>query len=165
MNAYKKILVFFFVFLFLLWIILAIFADDINKICKSIKIIVMAKQIRTFLLCGVGVISIILSIKCFSFDRLDSESRSMYGGDAYTGIQNAAATTSKNVSELASIVQFGFGSLLLINGLTLLAFGLTSPIEKKVKENNGEDVTVIKSEPETTGNKSELNQNKEESTE
>ena len=62
----------FFVFLFLLWIILAIFADDINKICKSIKIIVMAKQIRTFLLCGVGIISIILSIKCFSFDKLDS---------------------------------------------------------------------------------------------
>lgn len=156
---------YFFCFLFLLWIILAIFADDINKICKSIKIIVMAKQIRTFLLCGVGIISIILSIKCFSFDKLDSESRSMYGGDAYTGIQNAAATTSKNVSELASIVQFGFGSLLLINGLTLLAFGLTSPIGKKVKENNGEDVTTITSQPESTANESEANQNKEESAE
>ena len=119
----------------------------------------MAKQIRTFLLCGVGIISIILSIKCFSFDKLDSESRSMYGGDAYTGIQNAAATTSKNVSELASIVQFGFGSLLLINGLTLLAFG------KKVKENNGEDVTTITSQPESTANESEANQNKEESAE
>lgn len=125
----------------------------------------MVKRIRTFLLCGVGVISIILSIKCFSFDRLDSEPKSMYGGDAFTGIQNAAATTSKNVSELASIVQFGFGSLLLINGLTLLAFGLTSPIEKKVKENNGENVTAIKSEPETTANESDVNQNKEESAE
>lgn len=131
----------------------------------------MVKQIRTLLLCGIGVISIILSIKCFSFDRLDSGSRSMfrdddfYVDDDYSGIQNAAATTSKNVSELASIVQFGFGSLLLINGLSLLAFGLTSPIEKKVKENNGGDATAIKSEPETTENESEVNQNKKESVE
>ena len=141
----------------------------------------MVKQIRTLLLCGIGVISIILSIKCFSFDRLDSGSRSMfrdddfrdddfrdddfYVDDDYSGIQNAAATISKNVSELASIVQFGFGSLLLINGLSLLAFGLTSPIEKKVKENNGGDATAIKSEPETTENESEVNQNKEESVE
>lgn len=125
----------------------------------------MVKQIRTLLLCGIGVISIILSIICFSFDRLDSESRSMFGDDDYTSIQNAAATTSKNVSELASIVQFGFGSLLLINGLTLLAFGLTAPIEKKVKENNGGDATAIKSDSETTANKSEVNQNKEESIE
>lgn len=131
----------------------------------------MVKQIRTLLLCGIGVISIILSIICFSFDRLDSESRSMFGDDDwyrdddYTSIQNAAATTSKNVSELASIVQFGFGSLLLINGLTLLAFGLTAPIEKKVKEINGGDATAIKSDSETTANKSEVNQNKEESIE
>lgn len=88
-----------------------------------------------------------------------------YRDDDYTSIQNAAATTSKNVSELASIVQFGFGSLLLINGLTLLAFGLTAPIEKKVKENNGGDATAIKSDSETTANKSEVNQNKEESIE
>ena len=52
----------------------------------------------------------------------------MYGGDAYTGIQNAAATTSKNVRDLAGIVQFGFGSILLVMGLTLVGFGLTTPM-------------------------------------
>ena len=54
---------------------------------------------------------------------------------------------------------------MLINGLTLLAFGLTSPLWKKVKENNGEDVTTITSQPESTANESEANQNKEESAE
>ena len=94
----------------------------------------MTRNFRTILLCVVGIISIALSIKCYSFKELDYESESAYGCDAYTGIQNAAATTSKNVKELASIVQFGFGSLLMVNGLTLLAFGLTTPIQKKQTE-------------------------------
>lgn len=96
----------------------------------------MSKNFRTVLLIVVGIISIALSIKCFSYEDLDYSPRSMYGGDAYTGIQNAAAMTSKNVKELASIVQFGFGSVLLVSGLTLLAFGLTSPMQKKQEENN-----------------------------
>ena len=94
----------------------------------------MTKDIRPLLLCAIGIISIVLSIKCFSINDLDYESKSAYGGDAYTGIQNAAAITSKNVKDLASIIQFGFGSLLMVNGLTLLAFGLTSPIQKKESE-------------------------------
>ena len=61
----------------------------------------------------------------------------MYGGDAYTGIQNAAATTSKNVKELAGIVQFGFGSILLVMGLGLVGLGLTTPTgnSKAIPEN------------------------------
>ena len=62
----------------------------------------------------IGIVAIGLSIKCYTIDEMDYESRSMYGGDAYTGIQNAAAATSKNVKELAEIVQFGFGSVLLV---------------------------------------------------
>lgn len=95
----------------------------------------MVRNIRTSLLCAVGIISIALSIKCFSIKDLDYETKSAYGGDAFTGIQNAAAITSKNVKELTSVVQFGFGSLLLVNGLTLLVFGLTSPIQKNESEN------------------------------
>ena len=106
----------------------------------------MTKNFRTILLCAVGIISIALSIKCYSFKDLDYESKSAYGGDAFTGIQNAAATTSKNVKELASIIQFGFGSLLLVNGLTLLAFGLTSPIQKKQTEDENNDRTASSQE-------------------
>lgn len=113
----------------------------------------MAKNFRTILLCAIGIISIALSIKCFSIKDLDYESESAYGGDAYTGIQNAAATTSKNVKELASIVQFGFGSLLLVNGLTLLAFGLTTPIQKKQTE--GEENTETTPTQEAIGTATE----------
>lgn len=87
----------------------------------------MVQKFRSIVLIVVGIIALFLSIKCFSIDDLDYATKSMYGGDAYTGIQNAAAATSKNVKELASIVQFGFGSILLVMGLGLIGFGLTTP--------------------------------------
>lgn len=83
----------------------------------------------------VGVIAIILAIVCYSFKSLDYEGNSIYGGDAFTGIQNAAATTSKNVKELASIVQFGFGSILLVTGLGFVGVGLTTPISNPIRNN------------------------------
>ncbi len=88
----------------------------------------MVQKLRSTVLIVIGIIAIGLSIKCYTIDDLDYESRSMYGGDAYTGIQNAAAMTSRNVKELASIVQFGFGSVLLVMGLSLLGVGLTTPM-------------------------------------
>ena len=54
-----------------------------------------------------------------------------YGGDAYTGIQQAAADTARNVKNLAEIVQSGFrsvgggnnaGFILLVMGFALIAF-------------------------------------------
>lgn len=82
----------------------------------------------------VGVISIGLSIRCFTFGKLDYEEKMEYGGDAFTGIQNATAKTSQNVVELAKIAKFGFGSVLLVVGLSFLGIGLTSPIQNS--ENN-----------------------------
>ena len=87
----------------------------------------MGQKFRSIILIVVGVIALGLSIKCFSFEDLDYATKSMYGGDAYTGIQNAAASTSKNVKELAGIVQFGFGSILLEMGLGFVGLGLTTP--------------------------------------
>ena len=89
----------------------------------------MVQKIRAIVLIIIGIVAIGLSIKCYTFDKLDYESKSMYGGDAFTGIQNAAAVTSKNVKDLAGIVQFGFGSVLLVMGLTLVGFGLTTPMK------------------------------------
>ena len=95
----------------------------------------MVQKIRSLVLIVVGIIAIGLSVKCFLSDELDYETRSMYGGDAFTGIQNAAATTSKNVKELADIVQYGFGSILLVMGLGLIGIGLTTPtISKKATQ-------------------------------
>ena len=61
---------------------------------------------------------------------------SSYGGDAFTGIQNAGAQTSENVKNLAKIVQFGFGSVLLIAGFGFLGIGLTTPLGKENLEAN-----------------------------
>lgn len=101
----------------------------------------MAKNIRTIIFIVIGVISIGLSIRCFSFKELSSEPKSMYGGDAFTGIQNAGAQTSENVMELAKIVQFGFGSVLLVAGLGFLGVGLTTPMTKKSDEDENEPET------------------------
>jgi hypothetical protein len=102
----------------------------------------MAQKFRSIILIVVGVIALGLSIKCFSFEDLDYATKSMYGGDAYTGIQNAAASTSKNVKELAGIVQFGFGSILLVMGLGFVGLGLTTPTgsSKAISENHPEPV-------------------------
>lgn len=51
----------------------------------------MVQKFRSIVLIVVGIIALGLSFKCFSIDDLDYASKSMYGGDAYTGIQNAAA--------------------------------------------------------------------------
>ena len=82
-------------------------------------------------LCASGIISLVLSQKCFDFIYLDYESKITYGGDAYTGIQNAAAVTSLNVKKLADIVQYGFGSVLLVMGLALIALGITTQLKKQ----------------------------------
>ncbi len=113
----------------------------------------MAQKFRAIVLIVIGVIAIGLSIKCFTIDELDYETRSMYGGDAYTGIQNAAAMTSRNVKELAEIVKFGFGSVLFVMGLTLVGFGLTTPMGAGMNNFNHSSVddaeTLVKEIPQS----------------
>ena len=65
-----------------------------------------------------GIVSVILGIVCFC---------------AYTGIQNAAATTAYNVQALADIVKFGFGSLLLVIGLIAVFYAVAKLISSKNK--------------------------------
>ena len=91
----------------------------------------MKSYIKIISFIATGVLSIILAICCFSKESLGWESKTTYGGDAYTGIQNAAAQTSRNVSKLADTVCFGFGSILLVTGLTLVGIGISTPIERK----------------------------------
>lgn len=81
----------------------------------------------------IGILSIGLSISCFKADTGDFVRKESYGGDAYTGIQHAAAETGQNVRALAKITSKGFGSVLLISGMTLIVLGL--PGAKKKDEN------------------------------
>ena len=69
-----------------------------------------------------GILSIIFGIITLVQDTGSWESSISYGGDAYTGIQNAAATTANNVQDLAAIVATGLGFLLISIGLITIAY-------------------------------------------
>lgn len=79
-----------------------------------------------------GGISVILSIICFCLYDGGYESSYTYGGDAYTGIQNASAQAANNLINLADIVKFGFGSVLLIGGLYLILSSVFQLLSKPV---------------------------------
>lgn len=64
----------------------------------------MNSKVRSILLALAGGVSIALSIYCFNMDAGEYCGDSMYGGDAYTGMQNASATAARNVKMLSKIV-------------------------------------------------------------
>ena len=68
----------------------------------------------------VGLAATVLSIVCFTLDTGSYELGKTYGGDAYTGIQQAAAQAANNAMYAAEIMKFGFACVLLIAGLTLM---------------------------------------------
>lgn len=72
----------------------------------------------------IGIVAIVLAIICSGADVGYYENSQVYGGDAYTGIQQAAAQTANNVKYLAEIVRFGFAAVLAVAGLICIAYGL-----------------------------------------
>lgn len=70
-----------------------------------------------------GILSMILGMVVWGMSTGSYESSVTYGGDAYTGIQNASAQTANNITCLADIMRMGFGSLLFVAGIvTIFAF-------------------------------------------
>lgn len=69
-----------------------------------------------------GVLSVIFSFVTFGMSVGYSESSKMYGGDAYTGIQQASAQSANNIKQLAEIAKLGMGAILLIGGLALILY-------------------------------------------
>ena len=103
---------------------------------KSIKILLIV----------IGAVSIALSIRCFAKYTGQYSEYVTYGGDAYTGIQNAAAETANNVKEMNKIISFGFGSVLLVIGASMLGIGIisyrdtTSESNSDTNTNNEENI-------------------------
>lgn len=85
----------------------------------------MNKTIKKIGFAVSGLASLILGIVCYCLDAGSYVFNVQYGGDAYTGIQNAAARTACNVTNLAKICKFGFGSVLLIAGVVLIICAVT----------------------------------------
>lgn len=67
-----------------------------------------------------GLLSIILGFVLRSDSTGMYELNGTYGGDAYTGIQNAAARTANNVIDVAEIVQDGISYVLFVLGLIVI---------------------------------------------
>ncbi len=77
-----------------------------------------------------GILSIIFGIIMLGKDVGSYEYSEAYGGDAYTGIQNAAAQTANNVKNLSEITKNGFAFLLIAIGLIAI-FYFASKLSKK----------------------------------
>ena len=69
----------------------------------------------------VAFLSLGFSITMFGMSRGNFAFSESYGGDAYTGIQNAAALATQNIYSLNSIVRSGFGYLFLL--ISICNFG------------------------------------------
>lgn len=71
----------------------------------------------------VGALAVILAVVLFVAVHTGTytDYRS-YGGDAYTGIQHAAADTARNVSRLAVLERDGFCAILLVMGLGMVCY-------------------------------------------
>lgn len=72
----------------------------------------------------IGIIALIFATLMSNADCGNFESSYTYGGDAYTGIQNAAAQTANNIKDLAVITSAGFSFLFALIGLILIAYGI-----------------------------------------
>ena len=77
----------------------------------------------------VGIMSIRYSFVIRKMSTGMFERELAYGGDAYTGIQNAAAQTANNVQDLTEVLRKGFSSVLLIVGLLAVCYFMAAFFE------------------------------------
>lgn len=78
-------------------------------------------KVKTIAMLAVGVVSLAFSYQCSKFETGSFERSAAYGGDAYTGIQNASAQTATNVRYLNDMVKDGLTYAFLIVGLGFIA--------------------------------------------
>lgn len=95
-----------------------------------------------------GVVTIVLSIVVFCRNVGYYESSVSYGGDAYTGIQNAAAQTANNVKYVGEMIRFALGAQMLVMGLAMVLGSLCIRTEEKVQISEPEQAPEQKPEPE-----------------
>ena len=89
---------------------------------------------------ALAIISIVFAIICLTADvyspRYIYTFHESYGGDAYTGIQNAAADTSQNIIglglELGNLIKDCFGLSFILVGLIFVVLAIKSISNKKV---------------------------------
>ena len=109
---------------------------------------------------AIGVACIVFAIIAFSQSVYVSTSLEYvidetYGGDAYTGIQNAAAATARNISDLTYMIRHlaydyefmfdCFGFIILIAGCLIALSGVRNLVE--FIESKKEAINTVAQEP------------------
>lgn len=118
-----------------------------------------SKKIQSVVFVIIGVVSLILSFACFGKYEGYITKDKAYGGDAYTGIQNALADVSSDIVMLNRVVKFGVGSLLLVSGLLIGSVGIFGVIETNPTSATGNNApTGFRSQNENRANSEKLNQ-------
>lgn len=101
-----------------------------------------SQKILAFAFLAIAVLSLIFAIVCFTMDAYGpfgaTESNKSYGGDAYTGMQNASAQAATNayyinrsVHSLIACVKVASGFGFIITSLT---FGALAFVKMKEQE-------------------------------
>ena len=113
------------------------------------------KWLRSILLIIIGALSIFLGSDILGMNTGNHVGNQEYGGDAYTGIQNAAAQTANNIQylnrsleEFATLMANWMGFLLITIGTLLLVVGVSKTIsafQKKPVEVVNEQATICNS--------------------
>ena len=88
-----------------------------------------------------GVVTIVLAVIVLCKGVGYYESNVSYGGDAYTGIQNAAAQAANNVMYVGEMIRFALGAQMLVMGLAMVLGSLCIRIEEAVQITEPEQKT------------------------
>ena len=78
-----------------------------------------------------GIISIIWGL-IITYNGIPSISE-IYGGDAYTGIQNAASITANNINELGNTLCVGLKGILIVMGGAIIIYGTSIVLKEEGK--------------------------------
>ncbi len=118
------------------------------------------KNLFAYLFLALALISLVFAIVCFATDTSYAtgsyESNQQYGGDAYTGIQNAAAQSAnnvyymnKNLVLLTTCVATTGGLFFLLVAFTFALIGVKKLglLDEKVAPETAEEAPEAEAEP------------------
>ena len=87
--------------------------------------------IRSVLLAIVGILSIGMGIHYNSMDLGELSPYKEYGGDAFTGIQNAEVQTGGLVRLQSQLIREGIANIFIFAGLTMIVCAIPTNLKKK----------------------------------
>ena len=94
----------------------------------------MNKKLLKNLFITIAIVSIIFAVLCFVLDSGNTEWDYTYGGDAYTGIQNAAAKTANNLVATNNCIKTISSFAFIIVGLAFGSIGISIKTDKTNEE-------------------------------